>query len=117
LAEVLIANIILATINTFADTISYIRLFAVGLATLAVAQSFNDIALQIGFGNIFAGLGAALILFVGHALNIALAAMAVIVHGVRLNMLEFSGHVGNTWSGYQYTPFRKRFGLEPTDVQ
>lgn len=108
ISELLIADIILATINTFADTISYIRLFAVGLATLAVAQSFNEIATGIGFGNIISGLGSALILVTGHALNIALAAMAVIVHGIRLNMLEFSGHVGNTWSGYKYNPFRKR---------
>ena len=108
LAELLIADIILATINTFADTISYIRLFAVGLATLAVAQSFNRIALQVGFGNVFAAFGSALILVGGHSLNIALAAMAVIVHGIRLNMLEFSGHVGNTWSGYSYDPFRSK---------
>ena len=105
LAEILIADIILAIINTFSDTISYIRLFAVGLATLAVAESFNAIALQVGFGTVVAALGSGLILVVGHSLNIALAAMAVIVHGVRLNMLEFSGHVGNTWSGYKYEPF------------
>ncbi|MDO5576138.1 MAG: hypothetical protein Q4F84_03595 [Fibrobacter sp.] len=106
--EILISDILLATINTFADTISYIRLFAVGLATLAVAQSFNEIAISIGFGNILSGLGAALILIAGHALNISLAIMAVIVHGIRLNMLEFSSHVGNTWTGYKYNPFRKK---------
>lgn len=106
--EILISDIILATINTFADTISYIRLFAVGLATLAVAQSFNEIAASIGFGNILSGLGAALILIAGHTLNISLAIMAVIVHGVRLNMLEFSSHVGNTWTGYKFNPFRKK---------
>ena len=114
LAEVLIADIVLATINTFSDTISYIRLFAVGLATLAVAQSFNEIALQVGFGNLLAALGSGLILVLGHSLNIALAAMAVIVHGIRLNMLEFSGHVGNTWSGYQYDPFKVRSKTDKT---
>lgn len=105
-AEVVIANIILSIINTFADTVSYIRLFAVGLATLAVAQSFNNIALDVGFGSFIAALGSIAILLCGHLLNIALAAMAVIVHGIRLNMLEFSSHVGNTWSGYSYTPFQ-----------
>jgi V/A-type H+-transporting ATPase subunit I len=38
--------------------------------------------------------------------TIILAAMAVIVHGVRLNMLEFCGHVGNTWSGFKYKPLK-----------
>ena len=50
---------------------------------------------------------AALILFLGHALNILLALMAVIVHGVRLNMLEFSGHLDMEWSGIKYEPFRE----------
>jgi V/A-type H+-transporting ATPase subunit I len=98
----------MSSISAFADTMSYIRLFAVGLATLAVAQSFNAMAGTIGFGGVFSGFAASLILFLGHALNIVLALMAVVVHGVRLNMLEFSGHVGNTWSGHDYSPFEKK---------
>ncbi|MBN2419589.1 MAG: hypothetical protein JXL81_09415 [Deltaproteobacteria bacterium] len=107
-----IADLPMTTINTFADNMSYIRLFAVGMATLAVAQSFNNIGFEVGFGNIFNGFFACLILVFGHVLNIILAAMAVIVHGVRLNMLEFSGHVGNTWSGYEYKPLKNVFKKE-----
>jgi V/A-type H+-transporting ATPase subunit I len=33
--------------------------------------------------------------------------MAVLVHGVRLNMLEFSGHVGVQWTGKPYKPFKE----------
>jgi V/A-type H+-transporting ATPase subunit I len=102
-----IADLPMTAINSFADNMSYIRLFAVGTATFAVAQSFNNIGLEVGFGNIFNGFLATLILVFGHGLNIILAAMAVIVHGVRLNMLEFSGHVGNTWSGFEYKPLKK----------
>jgi V/A-type H+-transporting ATPase subunit I len=65
-------------------------------------------AMTIGFGGVVSGFFASLILFLGHTLNIVLALMAVVVHGVRLNMLEFSGHVGNTWSGYDYSPFEKK---------
>ncbi len=102
-------DLVFSCINAFADSMSYIRLFAVGMATLAVAQSFNEMAVgTVGFANVFTGFAAALILFLGHSLNIVLALMAVVVHGVRLNMLEFSGHVGNTWSGYDYTPFEKK---------
>jgi V/A-type H+-transporting ATPase subunit I len=49
---------------------------------------------------------AAIALFVGHGLNIVLALMAVMVHGIRLNMLEFAGHVGVQFSGEAYKPFR-----------
>ena len=102
-------DLVFSCINAFADSMSYIRLFAVGMATLAVAQSFNEMAVgTVGFANVFTGFAAALILFLGHSLNIVLALMAVVVHGVRLNMLEFSGHVGNTWSGYDYSPFDKK---------
>jgi V/A-type H+-transporting ATPase subunit I len=34
--------------------------------------------------------------------------LSVLVHGVRLNTLEFSGHVGLTWAGTAYRPFSKR---------
>jgi len=44
---------------------------------------------------------------VGHALNIVLGLMAIIVHGIRLNLLEFSGHLGMQWSGKEYSPFKE----------
>ena len=98
---------LLNSISAFSDIISYVRLFAVGLATIEVARAFNEIAAGIGFG-IPSGLIAAFILFFGHALNILMGAMSVIVHGVRLNMLEFSGHLGMEWTGIPYEPFRER---------
>jgi V/A-type H+-transporting ATPase subunit I len=97
---------LLDSISTFSHVISYVRLFAVGLATVEVARSFNDIAVGVGLG-FPAGLGAALILFFGHALNILMGAMSLVVHGVRLNMLEFSGHLGMEWAGVAYDPFRE----------
>ncbi len=95
----------LTVINNFVDVVSYVRLFAVGTASLAVAQAFNAIAGEIGGAGMVAGLGAALILFVGHALNIVLCMLGVLVHGVRLNVLEFSGHIGMQWTGMPYKPF------------
>ncbi len=94
-------------ISNFVDVVSYIRLFAIGSASLAVAMSFNEMALEKGINNIFTGLIAAMILFLGHGLNIALMALAILVHGVRLNTLEFSGHVGVQWKGIPYHPFSK----------
>ncbi len=103
-----IANLPLSLISGFSDIVSYVRLFAVGMATAAVAASFNNMALPDGI----AGMGvldfvmAAIALLLGHTLNIALALMAVMVHGIRLNMLEFAGHLGVQFSGEAYKPFK-----------
>lgn len=102
-----LADLPLKTISSFSDIVSYLRLFAVGYATVAVASTFNNMALGSGINSAFAALGAAFILFFGHALNVILGLMAVIVHGIRLNMLEFSGHLNMEWSGREYKPFKE----------
>jgi len=94
----------LDSISLLSDIISYIRLFAVGLASLAIASSFNAMAAPMMHGP--ALVGAILILLLGHGLNIAMGALSLIVHGVRLNMLEFSGHLDMEWSGIKYEPFK-----------
>ncbi len=96
----------LGSIGFFSDIVSYVRLFAVGLATIEVAKSFNTMAAGLGNGAV-AIIGSVFILFFGHGLNIILGCMSLIVHGVRLNMLEFSGHLGMEWSGFAYKPFKK----------
>jgi len=104
-----LANIfltVLSAISSLADIISYVRLFAVGLASVEIARTFNNMAASLGGGAGLLGiLVSALVLFIGHALNLVLALMSVLVHGIRLNMLEFSGHLGMEWSGRAYTPF------------
>ncbi len=101
-----LAGLPLKIISSFSDVVSYLRLFAVGYATVAVAVAFNSMALECGINNIFSGLLAALILFLGHSLNILLSLMGVVVHGIRLNILEFSTHLDMQWSGIKYEPFR-----------
>lgn len=90
----------LNTVSCMSNIMSYIRLFAVGMASLAIAQSFND----MGAGFMPLGL---LVIILGHVLNIVMGLLSVIVHGVRLNLLEFSGQLGIEWSGYEYDPFKK----------
>jgi V/A-type H+-transporting ATPase subunit I len=92
-------------ISGFSDVVSYLRLFAVGYASVVVAHSFNQMAIGSGINSIASGIIAAIILLLGHSLNIVLGAMAIIVHGIRLNMLEFSGHLNMEWSGIKYRPF------------
>jgi V/A-type H+-transporting ATPase subunit I len=97
----------LSLVSNFVDVVSYLRLFAVGTAGYAVAAAFNRMAADVGHGVLGSAL-AAFILFLGHGLNVLLAAMGVLVHGVRLNTLEFSAHIGLQWTGIPYSPFRSQ---------
>ncbi|MFP4230897.1 MAG: V-type ATP synthase subunit I [Spirochaetaceae bacterium] len=97
----------LDSISAFSDLISYIRLFAVGLATVEIAKAFNTMAADMAEGVVGVIAGVA-ILLIGHTLNLIMGALSVVVHGIRLNMLEFSRHLGMEWSGTPYRPFRKR---------
>jgi V/A-type H+-transporting ATPase subunit I len=105
----------LSIVNCFVDIVSYIRLFAVGLASLSVAQSFNDMAMQLGWKHIWTIPFMAMILLAGHALNIILCALGILVHGVRLNTLEFSLHKNLEWKGIPYQPFARKQQVEITE--
>jgi V/A-type H+-transporting ATPase subunit I len=96
----------LSFMNNITDVISYIRLFAVGLAGLAIAETTNTLASGFGEGVVALAAGAVIIL-IGHSLNIILGPMSVLVHGIRLNVLEFSGHANVTWSGFTFEPFKE----------
>jgi V/A-type H+-transporting ATPase subunit I len=99
-------TVALSFMNNITDVISYVRLFAVGLAGLAIAETFNSLASGFGQG-IAAIVAGAAILVIGHGLNVILGPMSVLVHGVRLNVLEFSGHANVTWSGVAFDPFKE----------
>lgn len=94
----------LDTISCFGNVMSYIRLFAVGMASLAIAQSFNDIAAGLKGPMVIL---AVVVLLIGHGLNLIMGLLSVVVHGVRLNVLEFSGQAGLEWTGIAYEPFKK----------
>jgi V/A-type H+-transporting ATPase subunit I len=117
-----IISILLKAIGSFADIISYIRLFAVGTAGGMIIKTINSMALPSdGFGSF--GLGflvklatAAMILVIGHVLHLVMGMLSLIVHGLRLNLLEYAGnHLGMEWSGYAYKPFAFRRKKIATD--
>ena len=94
--------------NAFGDILSYLRLFALGLASASLALAFNDLAHQVieaipGFGVLVA----MIILMIGHALNFLLAVVSGFVHGLRLNFIEFFN-----WSideeGYPFKAFSRK---------
>lgn len=97
----------LTIIGNFVDVLSYVRLYAVGYASVAVIQSFNGMASSIGWHNPLTAVIALLLLLFAHSLNLMLCALAVLVHAVRLNTLEFSTHKGISWQGFAFEPFHK----------
>jgi V/A-type H+-transporting ATPase subunit I len=95
---------LVGAVSCFADINPSIRLFAVGLAGVAIAQTVNGMVQAMPAGVVRIAAGSLLLIF-GHSLNLVLGFLSVVVHGIRLNMLEFSGHLGMEWSGVKYTPF------------
>jgi V/A-type H+-transporting ATPase subunit I len=100
-----IGDFLLHVVSSFTDVVSYIRLFAVGVASLAVADAFNAMAFSLAQSGLIFKFLSALVLLFGHALNILLCTLGIMVHGVRLNVLEFSSHLNLGWSGFEYIPF------------
>ena len=89
------------------DVLSYLRLYALGLAGAMLGFAFNDLALM-ALGN--GGLGwipFIIIVIVGHTLNIAMAALGAFVHPLRLNFLEFFKNSDYDGSGLKYNPLEK----------
>ncbi len=99
-------NTFLDSISSFSNIISYIRLFAVGMASVAIADSFNSMASGLMHGP--AIVGGIIVLLIGHGLNLVMGLLSVMVHGIRLNLLEFSGQLGLEWTGYKYEPFKDK---------
>ena len=92
----------------FGDVLSYLRLFALGLASASLALTFNELARQASASS--EGLGlllAILILLTGHTLNLMLAIISGVVHGLRLNYIEFYNW-GLSGEGYPFRAFRKK---------
>ena len=101
-----IVSVLLGVVNVFSDIVSYIRLWAVGLAGAAIATTVNELAGPL-FGNFLFMILAIFLLVFGHGLNMILNVLSVVVHGIRLNTLEFSSHLGMTWSGHKFNPFKE----------
>lgn len=94
--------------NAFGDVMSYLRLFALGLASASLAAAFNDMAGEIrenvrGLGLLAAGL----VLLIGHGMNFVLSLMSATVHGLRLNVIEFFNW-GLKDEGKPFRPYKRK---------
>lgn len=90
------------------DLLSYIRLFALGLAGGLLGSAFNDIALMLK--DVFPGgiVLTILVMIIGHTLNFLLNAIGSFVHPLRLTFVEFYKAVGFNGGGKPFIPFSNK---------
>ena len=89
------------------DVLSYIRLFALGLAGGMLGAAFNDLAMMVKGDNVFTWLPFILILLFGHVLNVLMSALGSFVHPLRLTFVEYFKNAGYEGKGARYNPLTK----------
>lgn len=93
------------------DLLSYLRLYALGLAGGLLGGVFNDLAMQAqgGLSDFLWGIpgwiAGGLIFICGHTLNIALSCLSAYVHSIRLTFVEYFKNSGYDGRGVTYKPF------------
>lgn len=91
---------VMTSVQIFADILSYLRLYALALAGAIISETINDSAVSLSFV-----LGGVLIL-AGHAINMVMAIMSGLIHGLRLNFLEWY-HYSFEGGGKRFRPLKK----------
>ena len=93
------------------DVLSYIRLYALGLAGGMLGAAFNNLGLMVMGGSTegatWQWLPFVLILVLGHVLNLAMSALGAFVHPLRLSFVEYFKNAGYEGKGTLYRPFKK----------
>ncbi|MBN2637693.1 MAG: hypothetical protein JXR65_01250 [Bacteroidales bacterium] len=95
------------------DLLSYVRLFALGLATAILGLVFNELGTKLfnpEASIVMQGVGIILMLFVllvGHSINIFMSGLGSMVHPLRLTFVEFYKNAGFEGGGIAYKPFKK----------
>lgn len=91
------------------DVLSYIRLYALGLAGGMLGNAFNIMGAMIldipvpGVNWVFC----IVILIFGHVLNLAMSCLGAFVHPLRLTFVEYFKNSGYEGTGLKYNPLTK----------
>jgi V/A-type H+/Na+-transporting ATPase subunit I len=103
-----LGDIYFTTTGLLGDLLSYIRLFALGISSAILGYVFNFLAMEMSGDTIIVSqIVFALILLVGHAINIFMASLGAFVHPLRLTFVEFYKSAGFAGGGAKYKPFKK----------
>ena len=86
------------------DVLSYLRLFALGLAGGMLGQAFNNLAVSVKGDSPLTWLPFVLILIIGHVMNIMLSGLGAFVHPMRLTFMEYFKNAGYEGKGSSYNP-------------
>ncbi|MBR5211129.1 MAG: ATPase V [Bacteroidales bacterium] len=86
------------------DVLSYLRLFALGLAGGMLGQAFNNLAVSVKGDSLVTWLPFVLILIIGHVMNIMLSGLGAFVHPMRLTFMEYFKNAGYEGKGAAYNP-------------
>lgn len=91
------------------DVLSYLRLYALGMAGAMLGAAFNDLGLTVlgESPNVLTVVGFVLIVVFGHVLNLLMACLGAFVHPLRLTFVEYFKNVGYEGTGKLYRPFAK----------
>lgn len=90
------------------DVLSYIRLYALGLAGGMLGGAFNTLGgMVLGDGGVGNWIAFVLILLIGHTLNLLMCCLGAFVHPLRLNFLEYFKNSGYEGMGAKYKPLKK----------
>jgi V/A-type H+-transporting ATPase subunit I len=87
-------------VQVFADVLSYLRLYALGLAGSIMAETFNNVGASMPI------VLDVIVIFLGHSVNILLSLMGGVIHGLRLNFLEWY-HYCFDGGGKLFKPLQK----------
>ena len=89
------------------DVLSYIRLYALGLAGGKLGEAFNTLGDMVLGDSIVSWVPFVLIFAIGHVLNLAMSALGAFVHPLRLTFVEYFKNAGYEGKGTLYQPFKK----------
>ncbi len=94
--------------SIFGDLLSYIRLFALGIASSILGLVINQMAISFGSAPYIGPVIFVLIIVIGHTANLAISSLGAFVHPMRLTFVEFYKNAGFQGTGKPYQPFSKR---------
>ncbi len=102
-----------AATGMLSDTLSYVRLFALGLSGGIIASVFNILALELSPDiPVLKILVMIIILAIGHGINLFMSAISAFVHPLRLTFVEFYKNAGFEGGGRAYSPFTRNTNVE-----